>query len=407
MEVLPLLDQIVQELEQDEQIIRIKKLILFVCTNKWETDQNQLESLNLSNIIQELWKQTLTLENLKTVLDTKVNKINKKTEYLLIANQILIKLGRLYDQPADNEEQPTGIFINSDIKPASTTAIVENPPVETSTLSEEIDLFDVRQKIMQRTNPLRAKILLFSSLYHNFTFSERDWSALKKQDLDGLLRNLVSGNSTSAQVQNKLTTTANALENSSEYLQAGTVILQGLSPIYQKQSMAQAVAMQTPQPNQSATVVQMPIEDDDEDDLQYSQLLEPESEASPQASKSQEQPKQPAVSTPPLEPEKPAQKQPAASLSLRDSLKQKREQEEKIKQLVSEQVNSVIQMMENTLSHLEETLESQLSNQDLEEHLSIKYQAMRNFITDVQDTSEQFMEILNRLEDSERQRRQP
>ncbi|UWU46304.1 hypothetical protein [Limnospira platensis] len=43
---------------------------------------------------------------------------------------------------------------------------------------------------MQTANPLRVKILIFSVLENEFTFSDRDWLQLKSIELDNLIEQL-------------------------------------------------------------------------------------------------------------------------------------------------------------------------------------------------------------------------
>jgi hypothetical protein len=94
------------------------------------------------------------------------------------------------------------------------------------------DLFDVRQKVVQQTNPLRAKILLFSSLYHPFCFSSQDWMNLKVQELDELMRQVLSTCRTANELHTKLNTTAQAFTEIEEYIGTANVLFKYMKFVY-------------------------------------------------------------------------------------------------------------------------------------------------------------------------------
>jgi hypothetical protein len=103
---------------------------------------------------------------------------------------------------------------------------------ESTALQGPKDLFDVRLKISRHTNPLRAKILIFSILYHPFKFSTRDWLTLKMQDLDNLIRHLYSICPTPAELEERLHETARKLNRKEEDLMTASVIFKAMKPLY-------------------------------------------------------------------------------------------------------------------------------------------------------------------------------
>jgi hypothetical protein len=107
------------------------------------------------------------------------------------------------------------------------------------------DLFDVRQKVVQQTNPLRAKILLFSSIYHPFCFSSQDWMNLKVHELDELMRQVLSTCGTTNELHTKLHTTAQAFTEIEEYIGTANVLFKYMKSVYGEQP-------QTPAPSYPA-----------------------------------------------------------------------------------------------------------------------------------------------------------
>jgi hypothetical protein len=101
-------------------------------------------------------------------------------------------------------------------------------------------------------------------------------------------------------------------------------------------------------------------------------------------------------------PEDAARSTPPINISY--SIKQKLELEAEIKTLVIESGNTVINTVERTLSDLEFSLDKKVISENLEEQLSRKYKALRDFIGNVEGFTTKLIAILNQLEIEERQR---
>ena len=97
MQALSILDEVVRELEQDVNLSRIKKILFFACKDCWENDPAKLASADVGNLIEELCAKYSRLEDIETVLNSIVAKVNKKTEYALVADQIVCQLSRFYE----------------------------------------------------------------------------------------------------------------------------------------------------------------------------------------------------------------------------------------------------------------------------------------------------------------------
>jgi hypothetical protein len=75
---------------------------------------------------------------------------------------------------------------------------------------------------------------------------------------------------------------------------------------------------------------------------------------------------------------------------------------EQIQKMVTYSVNDVTTFIENQLHQLELKLETRLLGRDLEESLSLKYEALGDFIVRVKSSTLQFLEVLSQLEEGER-----
>jgi class 3 adenylate cyclase len=263
-----LYNEVVRDLGQEPNLLRIKKLMLYICWRQWESDPVKLEGFSLGILVRELHHQSATLKQLETAFEAVVSSLNKQAEYRTIAQTILLKLSPLYSNlPSARyrnelppEPHPTipPSFDDPEPQPAATpdqtilplpppssplppspslpspppppTSLL--PPVSPSPPPPPTDLFDYRQGIMKYANPLRAKILLFSALNQEFGFTQADWLNLKMYDLDGLLHNLLSTCPTYTGLEAVLYGAAKRLREPEEQVEIASTVIQCLRPLY-------------------------------------------------------------------------------------------------------------------------------------------------------------------------------
>lgn len=96
--------EIVRQLEQDANAVRIKKLILYACKNWWENDPDRLSVISLPSLVQELRYLNPTLEHLQYKLHLLVGTLSKQEEYLQVATTIVENLTGLYRSAAPIEK---------------------------------------------------------------------------------------------------------------------------------------------------------------------------------------------------------------------------------------------------------------------------------------------------------------
>jgi hypothetical protein len=443
MKALSILDEVVRELEQDVNISRIKRIIFFACKEFWENDVGQLASTDIGLLIKELCAKYSKLEDIEAVLNSIVSKVNKKTEYALVANLIICQLSRLYEfEDSTNLETNISRFGGENAPAFHDGFSLEIPSSEKSGRNPG-NLFDVRQKILQQTNPLRAKIVIFSTLYHEFTFNDRDWLLLKTQELDTLLRQLFNVCPTLAELESQLYRTASNLENTDENDQTASVIIKAMSPCYvnieeEKRDRSEDAAREDfPSEDCDQTrlinnVYEERKQSDSRNDYfeagditniiqaapahyhydpQNSYLVPGVAEISqfqqteissnnltddfqnelPKTVQYEENPTIVETSVP-----------AAAIINISESIKQKLGLEEEIKCLVIESANSATTKIENIFSELESALNRQFSTESAEERLYWKYKILRDYVGEVQGFTYKLIKILSELESKER-----
>ncbi|MBW4487787.1 MAG: hypothetical protein KME12_08355 [Trichocoleus desertorum ATA4-8-CV12] len=229
--------QIASFLEAQPEQIRIKKLVFCACRNHWENDPDNLHQVSLEVLIQELHAMAPAIADLKLLLCNIVNTLNRKAEYFLIADTLTQALEALYccsthSVPAvQSLGQQAQVSLNQPTDHHSSLPL-EPPQGTTTAVENAYDLFELRLEIMKYTNPLRAKILLFSVLKHKFSFTTADWSTLKSCGFDDLLQQLLEQCDTLSTLESRLEIIASCLEDSAEYNQAAGAIIQCVKPFY-------------------------------------------------------------------------------------------------------------------------------------------------------------------------------
>ncbi len=249
---------IVQALQADPNLLRLKKLMFYVCHRKWENDAAKLESLNLERLIQTLHQMTRTSEQLESALEAVVKTLNKPDEYRAIAQTLITSFERLYPKAQTPNAPvsplvaatPPKVAMKLDLKllhaeqqtqePEQAIQTIKNasqerqladsspPVVQDSPLS----LFDFRLGIMKYANPLLVKILIFSALHSDFGFTDQDWSNLKRHELDSLLRHLLGICKTYTDLEACLYAAARRSTSAESAVQTADVIIKCLRPFY-------------------------------------------------------------------------------------------------------------------------------------------------------------------------------
>lgn len=92
------IEQVVENLMQHSQHLRIKKLLFSVCYGTWENEVATLENVSIQALIMVLLGRYSTLNQCRDSLYQKANHLNRKKVYTAIANVILYYL-RVVFQP--------------------------------------------------------------------------------------------------------------------------------------------------------------------------------------------------------------------------------------------------------------------------------------------------------------------
>lgn len=183
------LEQIATNIEYHEEVVRIKKLLFATCKHYWENEIETIDTYDLGEIILETRSLYPSLENLKKGIANVVSTLNRQNYYRFIADTILTELSYLYEE--EEVVEATAILTQQILAHEQETLKSNQQQNQTNELDkkEETDLFDLKQQIIQYTNPLVAKILLFYTVYR-LDSSEHHWSIVRTCSLNDLLLRL-------------------------------------------------------------------------------------------------------------------------------------------------------------------------------------------------------------------------
>ncbi|NCQ85100.1 MAG: hypothetical protein GPJ00_11575 [Microcystis aeruginosa W13-18] len=269
-----LLRQVVSGIENHRETARIKKLMFAACKNRWENDQAVINNYGLKNIVLELQRNNPNFLSLRQTLKQVAENINKKALYLALADIILTQLEPLYDTDNDDEEEDNeskSQILNTqivDLKNDSDSAaktrafsasrsdpvdfsssiinlnerqlVMELPFAEPASSNNNpsnfpqipaYDPFEIRLEIFQYANPLRAKILIFSLLFHPWDRSGQDWSTLRSYTLEDLLKQLIQSGKSLQDIEVQLYNIAQTQMDTDANVQTASILVQTLQKI--------------------------------------------------------------------------------------------------------------------------------------------------------------------------------
>jgi len=254
--------QVAQQLRQDPEQVRIKKILYCAQTRTWENDPAILSQVDLETLLQDLHALIPNPETLAFTLNGIVQTLNRQEYYLPIVQRLQETLASLYvegaiaEEPSEQTqvmmspvtpactEPPTGINpptrpptqpLPQPAAPPPPVAPASAPPTRPVSRTKTLDianLMDVRLQVMKYSNPLRAKVLLFSTLFRPLGAEHRSWEVLKTHELDTLILEAFRAFKTESELRLKLQQMAKTMPEPEHYNQAAGAILRALKPYY-------------------------------------------------------------------------------------------------------------------------------------------------------------------------------
>ncbi len=234
----PIYEQIAQELEQTGNLLRMKKLMFYVCRNRWENDQNVLKEVDLPHLIGEMHYLFPTLEQLRAIVNEFVHTLSKQAEYTLVANVLIGKLQKLYINRriassihsipgiSSIDESVTTPFEDSDPQ-AQESAFESSAPTPES--QEQSIYSNIANELESDPNLLRIKKLI---LYVCKQTWENDPNKLKTFKTDALIQEIHGLAVTRGQLTSALNTVVKSLNKREEYVPIAQTLIKKLGKLY-------------------------------------------------------------------------------------------------------------------------------------------------------------------------------
>lgn len=292
-------EAVAERLQQEPDLTRIKKLLLLTCRSTWESNSKKLAQLNMLDLVQELHQIAPTVESLRASLTQVARALSKPDEYTKIAatisdafqgfqieektewipvpevvhTNVAVTSDETPDQTPQTPNQTASLPHNGDrptelksalpgfISQFAPQSAPQSAPLTTTKSIDQgseadvpkvlvliqpkkpMELFDLRLEMMQDTNPLRAKILLFSLLHEPFQGSAEHDAFLRTHELDDLLRVFFLSYRLYSEAENQLRKVAKLLA-ASDYFQVAEAIVRAIQPFYTEvESVSDLVAV--------------------------------------------------------------------------------------------------------------------------------------------------------------------
>ncbi len=233
MDAITLAD-VVEALEQDENVLRIKRLVVFASHGFWVTEADDLAAMDMQRLVEELLVAVPNLGELKQKIQACVRQLNKPGVYALVADAIVDSIGLLYPSDGSPAASPT---IATAVAWAGMTGIEPSDELTVPGPDRPAQLpalLDLKLEVSNTVSPLRLKVLLFSLLHHPFAPEARDWHEFNSVDLSELLDTLWRQYHDFSVLEQRLYAIADELREPQEYRQAASALLRPLRVRYER-----------------------------------------------------------------------------------------------------------------------------------------------------------------------------
>jgi hypothetical protein len=257
------------DLEQDQDALRIKKLLFAACGYAWENEAAKLQSVEISDLVQRLHQTVPKLVNLEAVLRSIVQTLNRQYEYTIVAHKIIQAVSHWYDttvsssassSTSKNASASSETCLETSLEPGSQatsqSALNLKPhPIELN----PSERFNLRLEVMKYTNPWKAKILLVSALHSPLNEPPVVTNTLiKEYELDDLFQSLFQIYPSFDDLINQLNQTARQLRSTEDQVQTVSAIARAIKPYYKlersPQSSTQVISVTANHDSQSETI---------------------------------------------------------------------------------------------------------------------------------------------------------
>jgi len=211
---------LVQDLEQEdeEESIKVKKLLIAACRNYWENDHETLASIPTQELITELYQFHSSLSEISCHLYNIVNRLSKREKYYPVAKTLIWKMSKLY---------------NEQIEPSKATLTsLDDPAITTNDwLIHYPQLLEVVQQLEQNPNAQRINKMLYALVKNSW---ENDPKVLAHYSMATLVKQVRYDYPTLERLMVNLLTILKGLNKQGIYTKVVQTIITAFSKLYNK-----------------------------------------------------------------------------------------------------------------------------------------------------------------------------
>lgn len=206
-----------QNLEKQQQLLMMKKLLFAVCRGYWERDHITLLSTSTKDLIAELRQFYPTLNEVQQKLNQVVNQLNNREKYLPVTMQLMAKLSQVYGKVTEKNQ-------------ASFNSLEANQNSINVPFHKSTELRKVVRSLEENQNSERIHKMLFALSKQRW---ENNLEILSNYPIKQLILEILQAYPNLERVSLNLLKIVKALNKQEIYSQVAQSIITGLARLYQ------------------------------------------------------------------------------------------------------------------------------------------------------------------------------
>ncbi|QDZ38609.1 hypothetical protein FRE64_00815 [Euhalothece natronophila Z-M001] len=209
-----------QSLEQQQQLIMMKKLLFAVCRNYWENNRTILASTKLEDLLLELYECYPSRLAVRNKLEEVVEGLNKREKYYPISAILIQKISKIYDGSTNQDQTLLAPLPTEEIRMITSTGV-------------NVAIPNIVHKFEQDEHYQRIHKILFA-LYAKCW--ENDPNILYNYPLDYLIKEVYRHYSNLESLTFNLLKIIKGLNKQGIYSQVAQKIINELANLYQEEA---------------------------------------------------------------------------------------------------------------------------------------------------------------------------
>lgn len=225
-------EQIAQTLEQHSDLLRIKKLLYYICRRRWESNVQRLGEISTITLIQEIHGIAPEPQQLRSTIDKFVQTLNKQVEYALVGQTLIQYLSVLYDRGSGEATASPQPPLDAT---ASTLITATSNSATPATSPEKVKQYQaIAAQLEQSPHITRIKKLMVCICTSEWL---NDSAQLATLNTATLLQDLHRAFPAPQSLHHALKRVVSSLSKQAEYLAIANFLMQSVRPLYQNQAI--------------------------------------------------------------------------------------------------------------------------------------------------------------------------